>query len=51
MGSHTPHFALKNNKDTAMADTAPELHWHRVAAIADLPDGRVMTVRANRCRW
>jgi thiamine pyrophosphate-dependent acetolactate synthase large subunit-like protein len=36
-----------NNKDTAMADPASELHWHRVAAVTDLPDGRVMTARAG----
>jgi len=30
-----------------MANPAPELEWHRVAAVTDLPDGRVMTVRAG----
>ena len=30
-----------------MADPDSELHWHRVAAVTDLPAGRVMTVRAG----
>ncbi|MGB5485960.1 MAG: Rieske 2Fe-2S domain-containing protein, partial [Lysobacterales bacterium] len=30
-----------------MTDSATQLNWYRVAAIADLPDGRVMTVTAQ----
>jgi nitrite reductase/ring-hydroxylating ferredoxin subunit len=30
-----------------MTDRAIELEWHRVAAVNDLPEGRVMTVTAG----
>ena len=30
-----------------MTDKAIKLEWHRVAAVKDLPEGRVMTVTAG----